>query len=69
MVIYYTHAERQLYVEVSSSLRASKPISLEQAKLAYLNGQVEDSNIAFLRLVDYGWDMEAVERSYRNEAL
>ncbi len=63
MVIYYTHAERKLTVEGGGD------ISIEQAKLAYKNGQVEDSNIAFLRLVDKGWDMEAVERSYRNEAL
>lgn len=63
MVIYYTHADRQLSVE------GGGPISLEQAKLAYLNGQVEDSNIAFLRLVDKGWDMEAVEQSYRSENL
>jgi len=63
MVIYYTHAKRRLSVE------GGKDITIDQARTAYEAGEVEDSNIAFLRLVDYGWDMEAVEQSYRSENL
>ena len=63
MIIYYDHKRRGCFVEDSG--RQSKPISVEQAKLAYMNGQVEDCNIAFNRLAEHGWDMEAVEAYYR----
>lgn len=65
-----------LYLESASDYRITKmvdtemmTISLPEAKALYASGVVKDYNIAFGRLVDNDFDVEAVKKFYERCAV
>ena len=65
VVLYYEHTHRRIMVENPKG--DDREIGIERAKKYIADQQVEDHNIAFWRLMQCDWDMEKVEREYRNE--
>jgi len=62
VVLYYEHEKRRIMVEGED-----REIGIERAKKYIADQEVSDHNIAFWRLMQCDWDMDAVERYYRNE--
>jgi len=65
VVLYYEHDKRRIMVENPKG--EDREIGIERAKKYIADQQVTDHNIAFWRLMQCDWDMEAVEKHYRDE--
>jgi hypothetical protein len=65
VILYYEHDKRRISVEVKDG--DDREIGIERAKKYIADHEVEDHNIAFWRLMQCDWDMEKVDRHYRNE--
>lgn len=65
MILYYDHKRRGVFREDKGD--QSIPLSMAEAKEAADAGLVTDCNLAFTRLVNCDFDMDAVEEEYRLE--
>lgn len=61
----------ELYLQSSLGFQITdgdgNPVSVEQAKAQVKSGQVEAMNIAMQRLIDMGFDMDALKAHYEQQ--